>query len=422
MSKIFDKARRFAKVILPLIIVTTVFALIGSTGLVSAGEESLESRLSGYGLAEVSVSLSGNEVTVSYTQRVSEMSSVSDQLAKIAIILSYVAEELPGVVQVRVEQHFDDGQIMEISGSPADGRAFLNGQLSEEDFMYSLEFNPLTRGPLIMPGECEPGRGENCENCPECGCYPNERCEPANPQANEQGCVVVSVPANAHLEGSQYVCNDGYEWNQELTGCVPEKRCPPNAFKFQGECYCNPGYQWDAAGETCVPIEETEVGGPSSTTSEVGLLEQLQDLLNSLIKPSEPSSTTAPTTPSQQPAQQPEQPGIHIAIADGKLTITIKGKGEEQGTKVEVGAPQCFIATAAYGTPTAEEIDVLRDFRDEVLLQHPAGRKLISLYYEWSPPLADFISKHELCRTVIREVLLDPLVTLINSSRALWDK
>ncbi len=260
MSNIFGRGQRFIKLILPLIIITTVCATTVSAGIALAGEESLENRLSTYGLAEVSVSLSGNEVTVAYTQPVSEASSLSEQVAKIATILSFVSEEVPEAVLARVEQHFDDGQIMEISGKPSDGAAFLNRQISEGDFMDNLEFTPLTRGPLIMPGECEPDLGDNCENRPECGCYPNENCDPADPQANERGCVELSTPENAHLEGSEYVCNEGYEWNSDLTACVPKLECPPNAFKFQGECHCDPGYEWDAEGKECVPVQDVQPG------------------------------------------------------------------------------------------------------------------------------------------------------------------
>ena len=38
--------------------------------------------------------------------------------------------------------------------------------------------------------------------------------------------------------------------------------------------------------------------------------------------------------------------------------------------------------------------DKVRQFRDEVLLTNPAGRKFVELYYEYSPPVADVIRKN----------------------------
>ncbi|MDD5509252.1 MAG: hypothetical protein PHI12_00315 [Dehalococcoidales bacterium] len=282
MSRIFSKRRRLTRIILPLLMAVTVFTMIGSAAIVLAGEESLESRLSGYGLTGLSVSLSGNEVIIAYNQPVSEMGSISDQLVKIATILTFVSEELPGVVLARVRQHFDDGQIMEISAIPTDGVAFISSHLSEDDFMDRLEFNPLTRGPLIVIGECEPNRGENCGNCAECGCYPNEQCDPTSAKANAQGCVEISSPPNAHLEGSQYVCNDGYEWNADLSGCVPKLECPSHAFKFQGECYCDPGYEWNSSGTECVPAQGTQPEQPGSGAGS-GWLDKFKSMWDSFI-------------------------------------------------------------------------------------------------------------------------------------------
>jgi len=78
---------------------------------------------------------------------------------------------------------------------------------------------------------------------------------------------------------------------------------------------------------------------------------------------------------------------------------------------------ECFIATAAYGTPLAEEIEVLRQFRDEYLLTNPAGRQLASLYYTYSPSLADYIGKHEGLRAVTR-MALEPITWLCSKITA----
>ena len=82
----------------------------------------------------------------------------------------------------------------------------------------------------------------------------------------------------------------------------------------------------------------------------------------------------------------------------------------------------CFIATAAYGTSTAAEIDTLRSFRDEVLLENSLGSQLVELYYQTSPPVADFISEHEGLRTLVRELLVDPVTWLVEATEAIWGK
>lgn len=71
----------------------------------------------------------------------------------------------------------------------------------------------------------------------------------------------------------------------------------------------------------------------------------------------------------------------------------------------------CFIATAAYGTPMADEVNALREFRDRHLMTNGPGRAFVGAYYAVSPPVADFIRARPVLRAAVR-TLLNPVVAL----------
>ena len=70
------------------------------------------------------------------------------------------------------------------------------------------------------------------------------------------------------------------------------------------------------------------------------------------------------------------------------------------------GGGPCFIATAAYGTPLAADIDVLRSVRDEFLLTNTVGSAFVDGYYHVSPAIADVVAKSPVLAAIVRMILV----------------
>ncbi len=100
----------------------------------------------------------------------------------------------------------------------------------------------------------------------------------------------------------------------------------------------------------------------------------------------------------------------YVATED---TVTAEDAAGEVAGEHQEGADGsgCFIATAAYGTPMAHEVRILCRFRDTYLLSNSPGQKFVSLYYKYSPPVADYIRHNPYLKAAVRG-MLKPLVWL----------
>lgn len=64
----------------------------------------------------------------------------------------------------------------------------------------------------------------------------------------------------------------------------------------------------------------------------------------------------------------------------------------------------CFIATCVYGE-NAEETNLLRRFRDEMLSTHYFGRLFINTYYKTSPLISNFLSNKPNLKKIAKQPL-----------------
>jgi hypothetical protein len=108
---------------------------------------------------------------------------------------------------------------------------------------------------------------------------------------------------------------------------------------------------------------------------------------------------------SPAPIVTPALPASTIASTSGGVT-----SGGSGGSSGGGGGGGCFITTAAFGSPLAPEVVILREFRDRYLLTNFPGQVFVSLYYAWSPPVARLISEHESLKVFARTTLYPTVI------------
>lgn len=66
---------------------------------------------------------------------------------------------------------------------------------------------------------------------------------------------------------------------------------------------------------------------------------------------------------------------------------------------------RCFVATSAFESPSAFEVQYLRIYRDQTLKNSFLGRKFILFYYKTSPYVADFLDQQTWLKPFVRAIL-----------------
>ncbi len=123
---------------------------------------------------------------------------------------------------------------------------------------------------------------------------------------------------------------------------------------------------------------------------------------------------------------------VRTGSTTGSFTVTVTASGE--GTVKTTTATltvqssqqpipsRCVIATAAYGSEMAPQVQMLREFRDDDVASTFAGTAFLrvfnAFYYSWSPPVAEFISERPTLMAAVR-MTLTPLIWSLSASKGL---
>ncbi len=110
---------------------------------------------------------------------------------------------------------------------------------------------------------------------------------------------------------------------------------------------------------------------------------------------------------------------VQVTSASTRITttdavLTIGGVSDTFSVKTRfvisnVDSGPCFIATAAFGSPIAGQVEILRQFRDKYLLTNSYGKKFVTWYYRNGPVAANWIKDKSPVKAAV-QIALYPLI------------
>lgn len=114
----------------------------------------------------------------------------------------------------------------------------------------------------------------------------------------------------------------------------------------------------------------------------------------------------------RQKSMQFRLPGRTIEDGSRLSDAILNGKSKVMLTELKKDPGSCYIATFVYGDYYADEVLVLREFRDNILLKNIFGRLFVIFYYKTSPLLIQHFGCQFFKKTTKK--LLDKIVKVLD--------
>ena len=114
---------------------------------------------------------------------------------------------------------------------------------------------------------------------------------------------------------------------------------------------------------------------------------------------------------------------VNVALGDAEesaLSAIVTAIPEPVSPYPTLPDEGCFIATAAFGYYDAPQVQILRDFRDEVLLNNAVGRAFVDWYYASSPSAAVYLNQNEQWKPWVQAALFPLIIVAWVTTQLAW--
>ena len=119
-----------------------------------------------------------------------------------------------------------------------------------------------------------------------------------------------------------------------------------------------------------------------------------------------------------EPEPEPVEPEpVEPELSCGPGTELVNGICQVIKTEPEAKGGGCLIATAAYGTELAPQVQFLREIRDNTVMSTASGAAFMTgfnqLYYSFSPTIADMERENPMFQEIVR-AFITPMVSTLS--------